>query len=240
MGGCAQKQKDLILALQCFDAVNSKGTSRYFETATLEAARISYFENKDFASARKYFESLLTLSINPENQLEAMRGLVRCYYQLKDFSTANKVASDLITRKGISQDDKAIAFLVLGRSKEIASDTTQANEAYKTVIALNKSAWGAEARYALALNLFNLNDLAGSEKSAMSVIQETGGYENWVIRSYILLGDIFTKQKDYFNAKATYESISQNATIPELKSEAKQKLENVIQLEKQSSKIGKP
>lgn len=240
MGSCAQKQKDTKLALQCFDAVNAKGISRYYEAATLEAARISYFENKDFAAARKYFEALMKLSINPENQLEAMRGLVRCYYQLKDFSTANNVASDLVTRKGISQDDKAIAFLVLGRAKEMASDTVEAIKAYRNVISLNKSAWGAEARYALALNLFLQNDLSGAENSAMSVIKETGSYELWVIKSYLLLGDIFTAQKDYFNAKATYESISQNASIPELKTEAKQKLENVMLLEKQSSKIGKP
>ncbi len=58
----------------------------------------------------------------------------------------------------------------------------------------------------------------------MAVIKETGSYDFWVTKSYILLGDIFMQQKDYFNAKATYESVAKNAAIPELKNEAQQKL----------------
>ncbi len=33
----------------------------------------------------------------------------------------------------------------------------------------------------------------------------------WVTKAYILLGDIYFKQKDYFNAKATYQSIVNNS-----------------------------
>ncbi len=240
IGLCAQKQKDSLLALQSYDAVFQKGISRYFEAATLEAARIAYFQVKDYAAARKYFEALSKGAVNPEKKMEALRGLVRCYFQLKDFSSANVVATELISGKGASQDDKAISFLVLGRSRELAADTAGAIQAFRSAISLNKSAWGAEARYALAANLLAQNDLAGAEKAAMAVIKETGSYENWVIRSYLLLGDIFMKQKDYFNAKATYESVAQNASIPELKTEAQQKLDNALQIEKQNSKIGTP
>ena len=44
-------------------------------------------------------------------------------------------------------------------------------------------------------------------------------------------------EKDYFNAKATYQSVADNATIPEIKTEAKQKLEVAISSEKLISKI---
>jgi hypothetical protein len=46
------------------------------------------------------------------------------------------------------------------------------------------------------------------------------------------------QQKDYFNAKATYESVAKNAAIAELKTEAQQKLDKAIAEEKQQSKIG--
>ena len=69
------------------------------------------------------------------------------------------------------------------------------------------------------------------------MIKETGSYDMWVTKSYILLGDIFLEQKDYFNAKATYESVSKNAAIPALKTEAQQKLDKAIAAEKQQSKI---
>ena len=46
------------------------------------------------------------------------------------------------------------------------------------------------------------------------------------------------QQKDYFNAKATYESVAKNSVIPELKSEAQQKLDKAIAEEKAVSKVG--
>ncbi len=55
---CYYKNKDWKNALQGYDYVNSKGFNKYFEKATLEAARINYFELKDYANAKKYFESL--------------------------------------------------------------------------------------------------------------------------------------------------------------------------------------
>jgi lipopolysaccharide biosynthesis regulator YciM len=83
-----------------------------------------------------------------------------------------------------------------------------------------------------------LNNTSAAEKAAMAVIKETGSYDFWVTRSYILLGDIFMQQKDYFNAKATYESVAKNSSIAELKTEAQQKFERAVAEDKQNSKIG--
>ena len=69
------------------------------------------------------------------------------------------------------------------------------------------------------------------------VIKESGSYDFWLTRSYILLGDIFMQQKDYFNAKATYQSVAQNSTIAELKTEAQQKLDKVTVSDKAASKL---
>lgn len=234
---CQQKNKDYQQALKGYDFIFSKGLNKYFEKATLEAARISYFELKDYASAKKYFESLRLNSVNQDNLLEALRGLVRSYYLMKDYSQANDAAKDLLSKKGISTDDKSIGFLVLGKSQQLANDCTAAIGSFKSAAAINKSSWGAEARYETANCQFTLGNLSASEKAAMAVIKETGSYDYWVTRSYILLGDIFMKQKDYFNAKATYESVAQNAAIAELKAEARQKLDTAIEEEKQQSKI---
>ncbi|MEI2749383.1 MAG: tetratricopeptide repeat protein [Ferruginibacter sp.] len=234
---CYQRSKDWTNALAGFDYVNSRGVSRYFEKASLEAARISYFELKDYTASKKYFESLRKNAASQDIQLEALRGLVRTYYQLKDYTTANEAAKELLNRKGISTDDKAIAFLVLGKSQQVAGDFPAAISSFKSAAAINKAGWGAEARYEMASCHFSQNNLGAAEKAAMSVIKETGSYDWWVTSSYILLGDIFMKQKDYFNAKATYESVARNAANAELKAKAQQKFDEAVAEEKQSSKI---
>ena len=236
-GECYNKSKDFKNALTGYNYVNAKGLNRYFEKATLEAARINYFELKNYAEAKRYFESLLTGSVNQDNLLEALRGLVRCQYLLKDYSKANETAKTLLTKKGISTDDKSISFLVLGKSQQLAGDCAAAIGSFKSCAAINKSAWGAEARYEIANCQFTSNNLAAAEKSAMAVIKETGSYDYWITKSYILLGDIFMQQKDYFNAKATYESVAKNSVIPELKNEAQQKLDKATEEEKAGSKV---
>ena len=113
----------------------------------------------------------------------------------------------------------------------------QAIAAFRSVAAINKSAWGAEARYETANCYYSMNNLSTAEKSAMEVIKVTGSYDLWVTKSYILLGDIYMQQKDYFNAKATYQSVANNAAIPEIKAEAQQKLDRAVAEEKINSKI---
>jgi tetratricopeptide (TPR) repeat protein len=234
---CHAKSKDWANTLQGYSYVNSKGYSKYFERATFEAAQISYFELKDYAAAKQYFQSLYEGAISQENKLEALRGLVRCYYNLKDYASANIAAKDLLARKGITTDDKSIAYLVLGKSQQINNDCAAAIASFKSCAAINKTAWGAEARYEIANCQFKQNNLAAAEKAALATIKETGSYDLWVTKSYILLGDIFMQQKDYFNAKATYESVAKNAAIVELKNEAQQKLDRAIAEEKANSKI---
>ncbi len=169
--------------------------------------------------------------------MEALRGLVRSYYQVKDYAEANTAAKELLTQKGLSTDDKAIANLVLGKSLQVNGNLDQALASFRSVAAINKSAWGAEARYEIANILFAQNSLAAAEKAAMEVIRVTSSYDLWVTKSYILLGDIYMQQKDYFNAKATYQSVADNSTIPEVKTEAQQKLAKAIEAEKVASKV---
>ncbi len=234
---CYNKAKDWNNALIGYTYVNQKGQNKYFEKASLTAAQINYFELKNYAAAKTFFQSLLQGAMNQDNRLEALRGVVRCYYQLKDYTAANDAAKELLGKKNISTDDKSIGFLVLGKSQQVNNDCAGAIASFKSLAAINKSAWGAEARYEIANCHFTSGNMSAAEKAAMATIKETGSYDNWVTKSYILLGDIFMQQKDYFNAKATYESVAKNASIPELKNEAQQKFEAAAAAEKENSKI---
>ena len=234
---CYVKGKDFKNAVTGYAAVINKGNSKYAELSALNAARISYFELQDYPTAKTYFTKLREIAVTQENQLEALRGLVRSYYQTKDYSQATIAAKELLTKKGLSTDDKSVANLVLGKSLQVGNQCDQAITAFRSVAAINKSAWGAEARYEIANCYYSLNNLAAAEKAAMDVIKVTGSYDYWVAKAYILLGDIYMQQKDYFNAKATYQSVANNATIPEIKNEAQQKLDKAIAEEKLNSKV---
>ena len=106
------------------------------------------------------------------------------------------------------------------------------------MVSLNKAALAAEARYEIAACWLELNKLSDAEKSAFEVINKSGSYDFWVTKAYILLGDVYFRQKDYFNAKATFQSIVDNTIEPNLKAEAQTKLDQVVAEESRNSKIG--
>jgi tetratricopeptide (TPR) repeat protein len=239
IGECYVELKNYAEAIKSYQFIFSKGVSSYFDEACSELARLQYVEYKDYPSARKYYESLYQNTNDETMRLDALRGWVRCNYQLKDYQGASSIASQLLSRIGISTDDKSIAALVLGKSQQ-ATDCSAAITSFKTVAAINKSAWGAEARYEMASCYFQLKQLRLSEKAAMTVIKETGSYDYWVTKAYILIGDIFMEEKDYFNAKATYESVSRNANIEELKTIATDKFQLAVDAESKNTKIANP
>ena len=237
VGDCYLRNKEWDKALLAYNHIIENGYSKYFENASLFSARINYFELKNYLNAKNNFTSLLEFTNSQDNQLEALRGLVRCNYQLKDYATANEVANKLILQKGLSTDDKSIAFLVLGKSQQVKADYLSAIASFKSCMVINKSAWGAEARYELANCYFLSGNYSDAEKAALSTIKETGNYDFWLTKAYILIGDIYLQQKDYFNAKATYQSVFKNSVILELKNEAKVKLDKAVIEEKSGSKV---
>lgn len=81
------------------------------------------------------------------------------------------------------------------------------------------------------------NRLADAEKAAFEVINKSGSYDWWVTKAYILLGDVYFRQKDYFNAKATFQSVVDNSLNAELKAEAQTKLNKVTEEESRNSKL---
>ena len=128
--------------------------------------------------------------------------------------------------------------MAIAKSYEVNRQYDLALANFKSVVQLNKAGLAAEARYEIASCWFALNKLSDAEKAAFEVINKSGSYDYWVTKSYILLGDVYFKQKDYFNAKATFQSIVDNTIDPTLKSEAQTKLTQVTDEEARSSKVG--
>ncbi|TAG08996.1 MAG: hypothetical protein EAZ41_09880, partial [Sphingobacteriia bacterium] len=95
----------------------------------------------------------------------------------------------------------------------------------------------AEVQYRIAELQFQLNKLAEAEKSCFEVIKKFASYDIWVTKSYILVGDIYFKQGDYFNAEATFKSVAENAIVPILKQEAADKLAETIKIKEKNNKV---
>jgi len=225
-------------ALNGYEAVVAEAPNKYAEKSALTAARIYFFELKNYPRAETSYGQLKQFTNSQENKLEAMRGLLRSQYQQQKWTDAVNNAKDLLNQKGSSSDDKALANMAIAKSYQVGGQYDLAIANYKTVVTINKSALAAEARYEIANSWFAVDHLSEAEKAAFETINKSGSYEYWVTKSYILLGDIYFKEKDYFNAKATFQSIVDHSINMELKTEAQTKLTKVIEEEGKNSKVG--
>ncbi|MBC7946656.1 MAG: tetratricopeptide repeat protein [Chitinophagaceae bacterium] len=230
-------KKDWNNALIGYEDVAANAPNKFAEKAILAAARINFFELKNYAKAETYYTQLNQITSSQEDKLEAMRGLLRSQYQQQKWTEASSIGKDLVAAKGSSSDDKALANMAIAKSFQVEGKHDLALANFKSVIQLNKAALAAEARYEIANSWFSLNKLGDAEKAAFETINKSGSYEYWVTKAYILLGDIYFTQKDYFNAKATFQSIVDNSINAELKTEAQAKLTRVTEEESKSSKV---
>ena len=230
-------KKDWNNALSGYETVAAEAPNKWAERAVLTAARIYFFELKDYNKAEKYYAQLKQITSSQENKLEAMRGLLRCQYQLQKWPEAQDNAKELTSAKGSSADDKTLANMAIAKAYEVNGQYDLAITNFKSVVQLNKAALAAEARYEIANCWFQVDKMSEAEKAAFETINKSGSYDYWVTKSYILLGDIYFKEKDYFNAKATFQSIVDNTINAEFKNEAQTKLNRVVEEEGKSSKV---
>lgn len=230
-------RKDYPNALKGFTYVAAKAPNKYAQQSVLQAARINFFELKNYTEAEQYFTQLKSIATQPDIQLEAMRGLLRSQYRLNKWKEAVPNAQELLTQKGIATDDKMMANMVIAKNYQADNNLDIASATYRTVINLGKSEFGAEARYQVAAILMQQNKLPEAEKAAFEVVNKAGSYEYWTTKAYILLGEIYLRQKDYFNAEATLKSVVENASIPELKEEAQTRLKAVVDEKNRNSKV---
>ncbi|MDQ6609048.1 MAG: tetratricopeptide repeat protein [Bacteroidota bacterium] len=236
-GEIYNSRKDYNNAIANYSEVAKRAPNTHAETSILQAARLTFFELKNYPEAERYYAQLKQITSSQENRLEAMRGLLRSQYLQKKWSDAVGNAKDLMAQKGASSDDKSLANMAIGKSAQIAGQYDVALNSFKAVVAVNKAELGAEARYEVANTWFMTDRFSDAEKAAFEVVNKSGSYDYWVTKAYILLGDIYFRQKDYFNAKATYQSIVQNSLNAELKAEAQSKLAKVTEEEAKSSKV---
>lgn len=239
LGTIAQQNKELDKALGFYDSVLAIAPNRYAEEAALQAARISFFELRQYEKALLYYGKLYELTGLSSSKLESLRGLLRASYQLDQIDQSATWGALLSGEKGINADDKALVALVTAKqySRQGREDEAQLN--LRQVISLNKASLAAEARYELACSQLRQKKYAAAEKTAFETINKSGSFETWVTRAYLLLGDIYVAQGDLFNAKATYQSVKENAGTEEFRAIAAEKLAMVEKADAEKVKSSK-
>ena len=168
---------------------------------------------------------------------QALLGMIKSGYLSENYTEIKSLADSLLALPGLSAEQTQETKLIVAKTWQHLGKYDTALVTYAELCDQKSSEIAAESRYRIAEIQLLTDSLSDAEAAANESIKLSGGYDYWVVKSYILLADVFVKQKDYFNAKATLESIIKHAKIAELKQEASKKLTEAKQLEKKASKL---
>jgi len=237
-GDCMYQSKNYRSARSDFDYVLKQSNNLFTEKALMRAARIAFVIDKNDQKAYQYYKKLYGIASQPEITTEALKGITKASYNLGKDSEVIKYGNLLVKDRRATKQDKLETNFILAKLDFKNNQKDDALKTFETVAKQNTNEAGAEARYLIAKILYDKNQLDKAKDACFRVDRETPAQEFWVVKSYLLLGDIFMKKGDVYQAKATVKSIVDNYRgDKKLEQEAKAQLNKIIAKEKAKSKL---
>jgi len=227
-GDCYSQTGNLEKAVSDFNYVIEQSRSIFTEQALVGAAKLSY-KNKNYQAAVNYYARLEENAELPANKLEARMGLLRCYYELKEYNNIPVVGKRILFTDKLPVELEKEARMTIAKSYYEDKRFILALEEFKTLSNNVVTVEGAESKYRIAEIYFNQNDLEKSEKEIFEFIDMNSPHQFWLAKSFLLLSDIYTIKKDAFQASQTLKSIIDyyDNKTDGIYDTAKQKLESI-------------
>jgi TolA-binding protein len=231
----AGKQEE---ALPHFAYVLNVPKNDYTEPALLGASRIS-FELGEYERAASYYERLGQVASTKVNTMEAKLGKMRSDYLLQDYRATIVAATSLLAVENLPAAVVRETYYKRAKSYEQQGLNGKAALDYKEIESAVKTKEGAEARYKVVADLFNRGDLANTEKAVLDFSKQTTPHQYWMAKCFIVLGDVYVKRNDAFQAMATYESIVDGYKNADdgIIDEVNQRMQQLIQREKEKENV---
>jgi tetratricopeptide (TPR) repeat protein len=235
-GECEYKAKAFDEALPNLKIVAEAGQNEYTERAAIRVARI-YYTKKDYKNALPYYAILNKSASTKENTIESLVGMMRCNYFETNFQEAKKYAIEILPLSNIPKDVLVETNMYLGRIAMMDKNWRTAQFHFNYVLKENKAALGAEAMYSKAEIQYNMVKKDSCKTTIFKLNDDFPSYEYWVVKGFILLSDVYRDEKDYFQARATLQSIIEGSEIAELLAIARKKLDEINELEKTGNEV---
>ena len=230
---CDYKAAKYKEALNGYDFVIKQSRNKYTETSLAKASYISYHKIQDYTLALAYYSQLEKIAEFKDNLMDAQIGIMRSAYKLNQYDRSKDAANKILLSEKISAEMSVESKFILANSLLNLKDTTLALAEFIALSNATTTETGAISKYNVAEIYYNKKDTANAEKACYEIINQDPSFDFWVAKSFILLSDIFVLKNDRFQAKHTLQSIIDNFEGAELIRISKEKLDKIIQDEKE-------
>ena len=236
-GECRYGSEAYREALPDYEYVLNQRHSRFTETALLKAARIAFFDVKDFEKAANWYGELYVGAEYKGNSYEALKGLVRAHNSLGNFTEVIRYGTEWSSASEASAEEIVEANFLIAKSYQALSRDNEAYNLYGQVARASTNLFGTEARFERAKLEYNRGEYEKAKNTCLDLIQHSA-YEEWTIRGYLLVADVLREQGEFVQARAALSSIIDGYTGDEaLLKAARQKLIEIEAIERSRSRL---
>lgn len=192
-------------AKAAFEEVGGMPGSNFKAPALQRAARLEE-EDGNNAKAAELFKTLSSTATQNNVVVEGLTGYLRNVTEMGNMEEMNRAAAEIIASPFVTPDLKRQADLIRGRYTEQSGDLSGALAIYRTITDA-RTREGAESRYRAISILFRQDKLKEAEQAVFDFSEQNTQYQYWMAKAFLILGDIYVRNDDAFQAKATYQSI---------------------------------
>ncbi|NJM94700.1 MAG: tetratricopeptide repeat protein [Cytophagales bacterium] len=218
-------------ALEAFYALLASGHDARLNRALQRVAELEYKQG-NYAAAIAYNEKLLDVAKTKKEQFNAWSGMMQSYFMQGQYDSTAALAELILERGNVNVDAQNMAYLYLGKAAFERGHYDDATDHFLTALNTAKDENGAEAQYLMAKILFLQKKHKQSVQSLFNLNQNFAIYERWLGESFLLIADNYLAMQEYFQAKATLNSVIEKSPFADIKEQARVKLAEVNSFEK--------
>tara|TARA_B100001094_G_C18194302_1_gene809531 strand:- start:3474 stop:6578 length:3105 start_codon:yes stop_codon:yes gene_type:complete len=226
---------DTATAILNYQKIVESNSSSHKENSLIFLARRSYNAD-DYEKSNIYYSRLLDFvssnTIKREIVIRLMTG-----NEHTDKIVALKYAAQVVEFEKIDNWLLSKAYIIIARDEFDSGNYAKSKSTFEIVSNLSFHDEGAEAKYYLAYLTYLDEEFLLAEQLIFALAEHYSN-DHFIAKAFILLSDIYVAQDNFFQAKATLESIIANHDDEELLNVARKKWELIIESEKETLAIG--
>ena len=196
-------------AVEYFAKVLEYPNSQYHEEAMVVAAGI-YYDNKENDKASSLYKHIAAQSSNEERRKTALTRVLHIAIGQQDYNDIIEYATRIENLPGVSPELKREATFSRAKAYLDINERDKAFEDLDKLAEDTRTKEGAEAKFLVALILFEDGSYDFCEDEINEFIEMSTPHTYWMARSFILLADLYTIQGKTMEAKQYLLSLQNN------------------------------
>jgi tetratricopeptide (TPR) repeat protein len=193
-----------IPALEAYVQGDIRG--QYIPTALshLSGLYVAAGRTEDAANA---YKRLVGLAKDPALKTRALEGYVDATIATKDAARIKAMADEVAGQSLTPEKSRIDAAFAKAGVLKAEGRRFEAIDIYRGLANQPRSAAGAESAFRVIEYLYETGDYRRAEEAVFAFSQAGTRYGYWLGEAFLILGDIYVKEGDSFQARATYQSI---------------------------------